>query len=501
VTMHELGKYFMLDMLICIIPKLNPDAPTVGPAVLKSHLNAAGFSCEVVDFNIRLYNELTIKNNESFYYKDDYIFTMDWRDTDFDNDFKTFYIDYEYVFLDWIETIKQKNPRYVGLSLLSVFSQAVAVKLSQLIRTHLPNIKIVWGGAAVEYGIDSFKDRGLMDHYISGDGEFSVVELLKGNLTFSGIDSIAPNQVLDLNKILLPDYDDINWDEYVQLDTHNPVYITGSRGCVKKCTFCNVRDIWPEYRFRSGESIAEEIISVKERYDRYTFKFTDSLINGSMKSFRRLLTTLSEYRKSDSNFMWSSQWVIRSKSQSPESDYAAMKASGCKWLEIGVESFSQDVRYHMGKKFTDDDLWWCLEMLQKYEIPHVLLMIIGYPTETEEDHQHTLASIQKAFDLGYAAKRDDGRYLLNFSFGNTLMLTRPMPLWDLVKDEIKNYKSNIDWDYKDNTLEVRIRRFNEVNDLIKQLKNQDELCWLTEKAISNYDKKLKNQLPNDKWYG
>jgi radical SAM superfamily enzyme YgiQ (UPF0313 family) len=199
--------------------------------------------------------------------------------------------------------------------------------------------------------------------------------------------------------------------------------------------------------------------------------------------------------------MWSSQWVIRSKAQSPESDYAAMKASGCKWLEIGVESFSQDVRYHMGKKFTDDDLWWCLEMLQKYEIPHVLLMIIGYPTETEEDHQHTLASIQKAFDLGYAAKRDNGRYLLNFSFGNTLMLTRPMPLWDLVKDEIKNYKSNIDWDYKDNTLEVRIRRFNEVNNLIKQLKNQDELCWLTEKAILNYDKKLKNQLPNDKWYG
>ena len=44
-------------MLLCIIPKINPDAPTVGPAVLKATLEKAGYSCKVLDLNIRLFRE------------------------------------------------------------------------------------------------------------------------------------------------------------------------------------------------------------------------------------------------------------------------------------------------------------------------------------------------------------------------------------------------------------------------------------------------------------
>ena len=46
-----------LDIIICVIPKIMPDAPTVGPAVLKAHLQDAGFTCEVIDLNVKLYNE------------------------------------------------------------------------------------------------------------------------------------------------------------------------------------------------------------------------------------------------------------------------------------------------------------------------------------------------------------------------------------------------------------------------------------------------------------
>ena len=33
-----------IDIAICILPKIQPESPTVGPAVLKSHCEAAGFS-------------------------------------------------------------------------------------------------------------------------------------------------------------------------------------------------------------------------------------------------------------------------------------------------------------------------------------------------------------------------------------------------------------------------------------------------------------------------
>ena len=475
----------MIDLLICIIPKINPDAPTVGPAVLKAHCETAGFSCEVVDFNIKLYNELKSKNKESLYFKDDAMFALDHHTPDLTPDFEIFYNEFEYVFLDWIELIKEKNPRVIGLSLLTLFSLSVATRLGELIRKHIPDLKILWGGAAIEYGIDVFKKRNLLDDYIYGDGEHSVVEYLKGNMTYKGINSLAVNQISNLDEVLLPNYDDINWSEYQDLMRKKPVYITGSRGCVKRCTFCNVFDMWPDFRYRSGKSIAQEIISIKERYDRYVFNFTDSLINGSMKAFRSLLTELIKYRKINNDFGWTSQWIIRSKSQSPESDYKNMKKSGCVWLEIGLESFSQDVRFHMGKKFTDEDMWWCLEQLNKHEIPHVLLMITGYPTETEEDHQTTLRSVNKIFEMGWQKHT-------YFSFGNTLMLSDAQPLYKLIKDDLEYFNSNVDWKYKDNDFETRNRRFNEVNSLVRELKNETELSWMNERAVENHNKRLEN---------
>jgi radical SAM superfamily enzyme YgiQ (UPF0313 family) len=475
----------MLDLLICIIPKINPDAPTVGPAVLKSHCEAAGFSCEVIDFNIKLYNELKSKNKDNLYFKDDALFAIEHTAPDLTHDFELFYDEFEYVFLDWIEFIKKKNPRVIGLSLLTIFSLSVATRLGELIRIHIPDLKILWGGAAVEWGINVFKERNLLDDYIFGDGELSVVEYLKGNMNYKGINSLDVNQINNLNEVLLPNYDDINWDEYDDMDGDLPVYITGSRGCVKRCTFCNVFDVWPDFRYRSGKNIASEIISLKERYNRYTFRFTDSLINGSMKAFRNLMTELIEYRKINDTFGWSSQWIIRSKSQSPESDYANMKQSGCAMLEIGLESFSQPVRYHMGKKFSDSDMWWCLEQLNKYKIPHVLLMITGYPTETEKDHQTTLRSVRKIYEMNW-------KYT-TFSFGNTLMLSDAQPLYKLIEDDLEYFNSNVDWKYKDNDLKTRVRRFNEVNGLISDLTNQPELYWMNERALQNHNNVIENK--------
>ena len=66
----------MTDIVICILPKIDPDAPTVGPAILKSHLEQEGFSCTVLDFNIELYRYLEQFNKHNYYYFDnDFLFS------------------------------------------------------------------------------------------------------------------------------------------------------------------------------------------------------------------------------------------------------------------------------------------------------------------------------------------------------------------------------------------------------------------------------------------
>jgi len=309
----------MLDILIAIVPKIDPDAPTIGPALLKTHVQDAGFSCEVIDLNIKLFKAAQEKNMEHVWNYDDHFFSTDWSDPYLSDEFNEFYEEFKHVFDSWIEIIREKNPRYLGLSILSIYSQSVAIKIGQLVKEQLPHIKILWGGPQIEFGIDKFVELGYLDHYIFGDAEKSLVEFLKGNFDYIGIDSVEKiNQLHDLNSMKFPNYDDIDWNEYYDPEGELTTYITGSRGCVKRCTFCNVHKLWPDFRFRSGENIANEMIYIKERYNRNIFKFTDSLINGSMKAFRELCQVLSDYKKEkDNELSWISQWVIRSKSQSP----------------------------------------------------------------------------------------------------------------------------------------------------------------------------------------
>ena len=67
--------------------------------------------------------------------------------------------------------------------------------------------------------------------------------------------------------------------------------IQGSRGCTFKCTFCSETRM---YRYRSPEKLIEDIIFLNKKYGAKNFWFTDSLINGSIKNYKRLVDTLNE---------------------------------------------------------------------------------------------------------------------------------------------------------------------------------------------------------------
>ena len=159
-----------------------------------------------------------------------------------------------------------------------------------------------------------------------------------------------------------------------------------------------------------------------------------------------------------------------------------MKESGCYALDVGVESFSQNVRWELGKKFTDEDMWWCFDMLQKYKMHHTLLMFVGHPFETNEDHQITVDTIKKLSEKGYTSARHDGKKLMYISMANTMMLSDDTPVWNKVKDELEYWHNDWNWKFRDNTLDVRLNRLLEANDLLKELAGQDK-TWMVNKKI------------------
>ena len=113
---------------------------------------------------------------------------------------------------------------------------------------------------------------------------------------------------------------------------------------------------------------AKEIKTQVARYGAKAFRFTDSLINGSMKAFRDMTYELSEYRmklKPQDRFTWDSHFIVRSKKQMPPEDFVKMAQSGAGTMLIGVESGSPTVRDNMKKGYTDEDLHYSLSQLFK----------------------------------------------------------------------------------------------------------------------------------------
>tara|TARA_S200002703_G_C3765788_1_gene235731 strand:+ start:97 stop:1206 length:1110 start_codon:yes stop_codon:yes gene_type:complete len=272
-----------------------------------------------------------------------------------------------------------------------------------------------------DYGDKLIKEN-LIDAYIKGDGDISLVELLKDNLEYAGINGNPYTGINNLNEIPMPDWSDVIDLPYRYHDK-KILPITGSRGCVRHCSFCDIHEFWAKFRFRSGENIANEMIQNYKDHNIKDFYFMDSLINGSMKAYRELCKTLVEYYEKNNLperfFRWGGQFIIRSKKQMTPEDFDMAARSGCDNLCWGVESGSESVRNHMQKGFSNDDLNYCMEQISRVKMRCYFFIIVGYPTETDQDFKDTMDMFTRyqkyaiegtlyGVNLGALASLDDG---------------------------------------------------------------------------------------------
>ncbi|NQZ00960.1 MAG: cobalamin B12-binding domain-containing protein, partial [Bdellovibrionales bacterium] len=309
------------DILIVTMPKVEPDAPTIGPSLLKSHLLANGFSCETLDLNIKLYNHLKKKGLEHHYYREnDIVFAL--REGTYSAEFLEFFAAESEFFKAWVSSIKARRPKVVGLSFLTSFSNAVGFKFSEMLREEMPEVAILWGGPQVGIEIDLAKIEATCDHHISGDAENAVVDFMRSLHDSEPFEDRGAVQLEDLKGVLLPDYSDVDWSEYYSHKNFaDMAYVTATRGCVKACSFCNVYKIWPKYLMRPTGGVADEIKLLIEDHGRKSIYFTDSLLNGSRKHFRNLMSEMKVLKQEQPDLKWEAQWVLKPRHIMPEDDF------------------------------------------------------------------------------------------------------------------------------------------------------------------------------------
>jgi hypothetical protein len=386
------------------IPSQELERPPAAAAALSSCIRAVGWDCKIFDFNLFLHKNV---NTETWIELECY-----WRckSLELTPDART---RLEQVIDLFIQDVIQYQPDMLGLSVFTRMSVIPAWELLQHIRPRIDCRIVIGGNGAyswpgglpalenIDNKTNSFsefaKNHNLIDHYIHGDGEVAIMELLKGNLDYAGIDGIPPIQIKDITSLPYPDYRDIEPTNY--LYTHEPgMYITASRGCVRNCTFCNVPQIWPKYQSRTADDVVEEIIRGKTEFGANVFQFTDSLLNGNMKTWREINRKLILAKDADpalESVSYLGQFICRTRLDQTERDWELMARAGADILITGFESFSPSVRKHMGKHYSNADIDFHFAQSAKHGIKNVCLMFVGYPTETQQDHEYNIEFLHR----------------------------------------------------------------------------------------------------------
>jgi len=312
-----------------------------------------------------------------------------------------------------VQQIKNFDTDIVLISVFSYMQYHLCEFFLQTLRSQMPNVEVLAGGPGVGSEVKNktvgkhLAEQNLVDFYCLGEGDEVLIHFLQGQKQQLGLnykndvyESWVP-QIDDLDqRSVIPSYKKIELSSYKNIEAKNSSVfsLSTSRGCVRSCTFCDVGKTWKKFRFRSGSHVVSEVLKHHQEVGAVHFTIVDSLINGSLKSFREFnqeMIKLKQQNASLKDFSYNGMFIVRDQRSHPEELFADMAAAGCDSLTLGIETGSDRLRFEMNKKFTNHDLDHHLKMCQKYKIRNFFLMFVGYPTETRNDFDQTLAMLER----------------------------------------------------------------------------------------------------------
>jgi len=379
------------EIILVIAPPWGVDSPSLGLGYLASYLRFKDIKVRISDLNVKLYNRATkeLKKLWDFEEKDK------WSEP---NLYEDIISKFEPHISVYIEEIISSSAKIIAFS-VNQNNKLITRNLISRIKTIANDRHIIVGG----WGCYTKRERvaafsGIYDKIdiiINGEAEqalFEAVKIVENNNSFQKLDNVKEptaeenvyiyikKPVKNLDLLPYPTYSEFNLDEYKT----DILRLLGSRGCTRKCNYCNDRIYMSPSRERSPLNIILEIETHLKNYGIFNFTFNDLLINGNPKKLEKFCELLLS-KGYDINWMGNA---------TPDPDMnisllTKMKKSGCSTLLFGVESGSDAILEKMNKRFRTEDTKKVLHNTKRVGMTCWINIIIGFPGETEEDFKQT----------------------------------------------------------------------------------------------------------------
>ena len=298
---------------------------------------------------------------------------------------------------------------------LSIESDMLAIDSIFRIR---PQARVIMMGPGPTY----FIEKCLVDKRIvivRGEPEATIVELLhalnedkplnnilgiswmnsEGNVVNNGFRPL----IGDLDSLPLPARHFIANRRYFNPKIKRKGYTTAftSRNCPYHCIYCVpssltfAREIEnkrftgrkPTISYRTAQSVDREMALLHEQGYKAIGFMDDNFIWNEERT-RLMCEIMKKY-----GMLWGCQARVDAIT---EPIAKMLGESGCQYVDLGVESFNDEILKYVRKGITTEQIYEAIRLLKKYKVPVKLNVLIGSsPLETKETLRHTLKEAKK----------------------------------------------------------------------------------------------------------
>lgn len=262
-----------------------------------------------------------------------------------------------------------------------------ANNFAKLIKQKYPDSKIILGGAGIDQhnAFIDYVDFNYINSCFIGEAESRILDILNDYHNHDNLMLYYKGKPFNcLNSIPFPDRKCLDDNQGGNIFAYNKNYIgykstviLSSRGCPFNCYFCSspkYKDVKP-VRFRSPESVYQELKQVRDELGIYQFRFSDD--NFTSRPFDELQKLC--------NLLKQLEIVWRVSIRVKPFDYKIaklLKDSGCVEVSFGIESFDNNVLAGLNKRTTAEDNENALKIAHEVGLITRVLFMIRTPFQS-----------------------------------------------------------------------------------------------------------------------
>jgi radical SAM superfamily enzyme YgiQ (UPF0313 family) len=274
----------------------------------------------------------------------------------------------------------------------------LAYEIAAHAKSLYPHCITIFGGVVATPQREEVAAHASVDYVVYGRGEYALPRLLDalaghgdlrllGNVCYSdsaGLIRCSESEYpwMPLEEMPFPKVD--LFDRDVGLDIRYLRLVYGL-GCPYKCAMCTIQTIGRRPGYFSVKRVMEELDAYRAHYGpHHNVYFGDETFTLSSERTLELCQTLTER----GDVMYDCQ--TRLNRLDDEAVLEALVRSGCRWLEIGIESVNQETQDLFKQRIQLHSLRETLRRLREKGLPVCSFLINAFPNQSTDDMRRSI---------------------------------------------------------------------------------------------------------------